>query len=86
VGLDILTQLGFSSDRRLRPAVDILRDKRRRDGTWNLDKVHPDIGPGVKISPDPKKVRPLVIEPPGKPSKWITLKALTVLKRIDEAL
>jgi hypothetical protein len=30
-------------------------------------------------------IKPLVIEPPGKPSKWITLKALTVLKRTDEA-
>jgi hypothetical protein len=85
VGLDIITQLGFSGDRRLGPALDVLRDKRRRDGAWNLDKVHPDIGPGITINPDPKKIRPLVIEPPGKPSKWITLKALTVLKRTEEA-
>ena len=86
VGLDIITQLGFSSDRRLRPALDVVREKRQRDGTWILDKAHPDLGPGTKISPDPKKIRPLVIEPPGKPSKWITLKALTVLKRTDGAL
>jgi hypothetical protein len=85
VGLDIITQLGFSDDRRLRPALDLLRAKRRRDGTWNTDKVHPDIGPGIQIYSDPKKVRPLEIEPPGKPSKWITLKALTVLKRTNEA-
>jgi hypothetical protein len=85
VGLDVITQLGFSSDRRLRPALDILRGKRRRDGTWILDKVHPDIGRGTKVNPDVKKLKPLVIEPPGKPSKWITLKALTVLKRTEEA-
>ena len=85
VGLDVLTQLGFADDRRLRPAVEILRERRRRDGTWLLDKVHPDLGPGTNIHPDAKKTKPLVIESPGKPSKWITLKALTVLKRVDEA-
>ena len=85
VGLDVLTQLGFSDDRRLRPARDLLRAKRRGDGTWALDRVPPDVGPGMKIYSDMKKVRPLVIEPAGPPSKWITLKALTVLKRIGEA-
>lgn len=85
VGLDVITRLGYSDDRRLRPALDILRGKRRRDGTWLLDRVHPDIGPKTKINPDAKKTRPLVIEPPGRPSKWITLKALTVQKRTDEA-
>lgn len=85
VGLDILTQLGFSEDRRLRPALNLLREKRRPDGTWMLDRVHPDIEPGTKINPDVKRIKPLVIESPGKPSKWITLKALTVLKRTDAA-
>ena len=85
VGLDVLTQLGFSDDRRLGPALDLLRNRRQRDGTWILDRVHPDVRPGTKIYSDPKKVRPLVIEPPGEPSKWITLKALTVLKRIGGA-
>ena len=85
VGLDVLTQLGFSGDRRLGPALDLLRAKRQRDGTWLMDRVHPDLGPGVQIHPDPKKVKPLVIEPPGRSSKWITLKALTVLRRSGEA-
>lgn len=85
VGLDILTQLGFSGDRRLRPALEILRKKRQPGGTWMLDMVHPDIGPRTKIHPDVKEIRPLVIEEAGKPSKWITLKVLTVLKRTDEA-
>ena len=85
LGLDIITELGFSDDPRLRPSLDVLRQKRRRDGTWIVERVHPDLGPGAKIHPDPEKIKPLVIEPPGKPSKWITLKALTVLKRTDEA-
>jgi hypothetical protein len=85
VGLDLLTQLGFSGDRRLRPALDVLREKRQRDGTWLLDRVHPDLGPGVEVHPDPKRIKPLVIEAPGRRSKWITLKALTVLKRVERA-
>jgi hypothetical protein len=85
VGLDVLTQLGVAGDRRLRPALNILMEKRRRDGTWLLDRSHPDIGPGTTIYPDPKKMKPLVIEAPGRPSKWITLKALRVLKRVEDA-
>jgi hypothetical protein len=85
VGLDVITQLGYAGDRRLEPALKILRDKRRNDGTWILDKVHPDVGRGSTIHPDSKKIKPLVIEEPGKPSKWVTLKALTVLKRVEDA-
>lgn len=85
VGLDVLTSLGYSSDRRLEPALDMLREKRRADGTWVLDRLHPDIRAGTKIYSDMRKVRPLVIEPEGKPSKWITLKALTVLRRVEAA-
>ncbi len=85
VGLDVLTQLGYGGDRRLGPALDVLRGKRQRDGTWRTDRSHPDVPPGTKVYSDPKKIRPLVIEPPGQPSKWITLKALTVLKRAEPA-
>jgi len=75
VGLDALTQLGYGGDRRLRPAVDLLRKKRRSDGSWLMDRPHPD-------SQNPRQ---LVIEPQGRPSKWITMKALRVLKRVEEA-
>jgi len=84
VGLDVITDLGFASDRRLGPALKILANKRRRDGTWLMDRIHPDFGPGTNYHPD-RKTKPLVIEEAGKPSKWITLKALRVLKRVDEA-
>ncbi len=85
VGLDVLTRLGFGGDPRLRPALELLHAKRRHDGTWILDKVHPDVGAGVRIAPPTMKVRPLEIEPAGQPSKWITLTALRVLKRVDDA-
>ncbi|HTW39749.1 MAG TPA: hypothetical protein VMF04_02675 [Thermoplasmata archaeon] len=84
VGLDVITALGYAGDRRLRPALEILTGKRRPDGRWLLDASPPDFGPGANAHPD-RTLRPLVIETPGRPSKWITLKALRVLKRVEEA-
>lgn len=81
VGLDVLTELGYGGDRRLEPALRILRDKRRGDGTWLLDRAHPDTGPGTAA---PRGVRPLALERAGGRSKWITLTALRVLKRVED--
>jgi hypothetical protein len=85
VGLDVITQLGYAGDGRLRPALEVLGKKRRADGTWALDRVHPDLGPGVEVGGDPEKVRPWALESPGRPSKWITLTALRVLRRVEDA-
>jgi len=85
VGLDLMTRLGFADDPRLRPALEILEKKRRADGTWQIDRVHPDLGAKTVVHPDPKAMDPLVIEPAGQPSKWITLTALRVLKRVEAA-
>jgi hypothetical protein len=81
----VLTDLGFASDPRLGPAVKILIQKRRADGTWWIDRSHPDIGAGTTIHPDPSQLKPLVVEKPGRPSKWVTMKALRVLKRVEDA-
>ena len=86
VGLDCLTALGYGKDRRLGYALDLLRSKQRKDGTWNLDAVQTD--------PDPESARwfaqhpekrpvPLTFEEAGRPSKMITLRARTVLARLD---
>lgn len=83
VGLDFLTRLGFGGDRRLKPALKILREKRQRDGSWLLERIHPDAS-GASARPYMKKVRRFALEPANKPSKWITLQALRVLKRVDE--
>lgn len=85
LGLDLMTQLGFAGDRRLAPALKILADKRPPDGRWLMDRSHPDVGPGTDYRPDPKKVKPLVLEPAGRPSKWNTLRAMRVLKRVRDA-
>ncbi len=85
VGLDVLTGLGYAADKRLESALEILRKKRRSDGTWILDRIHPDEGPAGRGGAHARKVRPLALERAGKPSKWITLTALRVLKRVDDA-
>ena len=85
VGLDILTELGYGEDPRLAYGLRLLRKKRRRDGRWNLDAVHPDVGGAMqRFFRDHPKDRPipLVLEEPGRPSKLITLRALTVLERV----
>ncbi|MBI2185286.1 MAG: hypothetical protein HYU39_10070 [Thaumarchaeota archaeon] len=83
VGLDILTALDYGADSRLEPALNILKEKRRLDGTWILDAVHPDIGSGANYSLG-DRATPFALEKTGEPSKWITLHALRVLKRVEE--
>jgi hypothetical protein len=85
VGLDTITALGYGSDKRLGPALKIIEEKRRPDGTWALEAVHPDIGPGANFSLR-KQPTPFVLEEKGKPSKWITLTALRVMKRVQGQL
>ncbi|EQD72336.1 hypothetical protein B1B_03819, partial [mine drainage metagenome] len=85
VGLDILSQLGFGGDRRLRPALKWLTDKRRSDGTWVIDRLHPDVSPPSAFHAPLRRKEPFFLEPPRKPSKMITLTALRILKRVEDA-
>jgi len=88
VGLDFMTALGYGGDPRMRYAIDFLRSRRRRDGRWNLDAVHPDVGGGLAkwLAAHPKsRPTPLSLETVGRPSKMITLTALRVLDRVDRA-
>lgn len=80
LGLDVITSLGYGDDRRLGPALRLVEEKRRSDGKWLMDSVHPDIGPGADYSPRVKPT-PFSLEEAGMPSKWITLRAMRVLKR-----
>jgi hypothetical protein len=87
VGLDFMTALGYSSDKRLAYAVALLKKKRLENGTWKLDAVHPDVeGPvATWMAKHPKLApTPFSLEQAGEPSKMITLKALIVLKRLGE--
>jgi hypothetical protein len=84
VGMDILTSLGYGGDKCLGPALALLKKKRLTNGTWALDSIHPDLGEGADYELKGRVIR-FALESKGKPSKWITLKALQVLKRVDEA-
>lgn len=84
VGLELLTALGYGKDPRLAFALDHLRKRRRPDGRWNLDAVHPDVGPTAArwYEEHPaQRPTPLGFEAVGRPSKMITLRALMVLAR-----
>lgn len=83
VGLDVITSLGYADDKRLKAALRILQEKRRADGTWNLDAIHPDLGAGAgyRLKKRPKR---FALEIEGRPSKWITLTALRILKRVED--
>ena len=86
VGLDCLTALGYGKDPRLRYAIDLLRKKRRPDGRWVLDALQPDpyqeFVDWFAKHPGNCPV-PLKFETEGNPSKMITLRALTVLSRVQ---
>jgi len=62
-----LTRVGCR-DERMQEAVDYLVRKQSKEGKWKLQKI-------------PRKPVPVEIEVRKQPSKWITLRALTVLKR-----
>lgn len=83
VGLDVITSLDYAGDKRLRPALKILKDKRLPNGSWLLDKIHSDLGTGSLYNLR-RKVKRFALEESGKPSKWITLTALRVLKRVED--
>jgi hypothetical protein len=86
VGLDFITALGYGDDRRTNHAVSLLKKKRRSDGTWNLDAVHPDLeGPMAEwYKKNPKRTpTPFALEETGRPSNIITLKAIQVLDRLN---
>jgi hypothetical protein len=66
-GLEYLRRAGVKDDARLSEAVDLVRSKRGADGRWLLDTQYPGAMP-VEMG-----------EAVGRPSRWITLRALRVL-------
>ena len=88
VGLGFMTALGYAGDRRLGYAVSLLKKKRRPDGRWNLDAMNPDPESSQARwdHENPRRATtPFALEEAGKPSRMITLNALKVLDRVDNA-
>ena len=67
--LEVLTKLGYGTDPRLRAAVELVLSKQDHDGRWKLEYSY-----NGKTWVD--------VEEKGKPSKWVTLRALRVLKSV----
>jgi hypothetical protein len=65
--LDYFRSSGAEPDSRLAEAVEVVRSKRRPDGRWSLDRVHPG------------RVHFTLEGGVGEPSRWNTLRALRVL-------
>ncbi|MGQ0797040.1 MAG: prenyltransferase/squalene oxidase repeat-containing protein [Methanobacteriota archaeon] len=85
VGLEFMTALGYGDDSRLRTAISVLKDRRRADGRWNLDAIHPDLeGKTAEwyAKHPTRSPTPFALERPGEPSKMITLRATVVLERL----
>jgi hypothetical protein len=67
-GLDELREAGVAPDERVAEAIGIVESKRAADGRWTLEHAHHDA---------------LLVdlgEREGEPSRWITLRALRVLR------
>ncbi len=65
--LEVLTALGYGDDARLRPALDLVLSKRDKQGCLRMEYTY-----NGKMWVD--------VERKGEPSKWVTLRALRVLK------
>lgn len=65
--LEALCLAGYGRERKLGPAIEYMLTKQGKDGTWTME-----YSPNGKMLAD--------IEEKGKPSKWVTLRALRVLK------
>ena len=83
-----MTSLGYTGDKRLDYAIEVMKKKKGTNGRWNLDGAHPDAEGGIAewYAKHPKQVPiPFSLEKVGEPSKMITLRAMIVEKRLAEA-
>ena len=67
-GLDVVTRLGYEGDERIQDALEVIMSKQGQDGRWGLEKT-----PGNMHTSFGTR---------GRPSKWVTLNAMRVLKRV----
>jgi hypothetical protein len=71
--LEVLTALGYAQDSRLKATFEFLLNKQDEHGRWTLEYTY-----NGKTWVD--------IEQKKKPSKWVTLRALRILKRVNEPI
>ena len=71
--LEVLTAMGYGQDPRLARAIEMVIGKADMQGHWRLENSL-----NGKMWVD--------IEVKGQPSKWVTLRALRVLMRVDRVM
>lgn len=71
-GLSVVTKLGYAEDPRIDDALQVIMNKRLSTGEWPVERDYAGTMYGI-------------IERKARPSKWITLEVLRVLKRIIKA-
>jgi hypothetical protein len=71
--LEYFRSVGDVPDSRIDIAIDLLRSKQQPDGTWLLENTHPG------------KVHFALENGDSQPSRWITLRALRVLRWYERA-
>jgi hypothetical protein len=69
---EVLVDLGYGADPRLAGVLRLIRSKQDSKGRWTLENTL-----NGKMWAD--------IEVKGKPSKWVTLRAMRVLARAEAA-
>jgi len=69
-GLEYFARAGAPRDDRLKEAINLVKAKRRPDGLWPLEHKY-----AAEVF--------FNMEPVGKPSRWVTLRALRVLRWWD---
>ncbi len=69
---EVFTALGYGADPRLANTLDLIRGKQDGNGRWSMEFVDNSHKMWVKYGPL------------GKPNKWVTLRALRVLKQAGE--
>jgi hypothetical protein len=67
-GLEYLRSANVTPDARIADAIDLVASKRDADGCWVRETMHPD-----ELDAEPGVAE-------GEPSRWITLRALRVLR------
>jgi hypothetical protein len=73
-GLEYLRRAGVAPDERIAEATALVESRRDSEGRWLLDTSYPGVMP-VDLG-----------EEEGQPSRWITLRALRVLKWYSELI
>ena len=68
--MDFFQYTGIGWDNRMKVAIDVLKSKRNKEGSWNMQAAHPG---QVHVS----------MEKAGKPSRWNTLRVLRVMKHFE---